>query len=358
MNDTSMDNIKSAKDLVGDIEYISDTESPDSYQSFPPAFCNLEDVPPGKWRSLLEKTLGRDVATLPKGEIYRARNASMVGNGFLVTESGIQIADTLPNGKPIEITEPAVQVVEDFAVLLRKHGDSNFGHWLVEICTRIPHFRRAFPLEQWKVIVPSRPLSMRNLRQTTLEWMGIDKDRIIWAENEHTLLSDVAFMTVNSIHSHTHDPLGVSEFRREALSHVETGGHRRLYVSRDNSMRRRLLNEADVLSKLAEFGFEIVSPEAFPIEQQAQIFSSAQVVIGVSGAAMTNILFAPSSCKVLSFNPDSAPEFFFWDLANIVGQEFSFIFGPASDPHLLSHSDFTVDINALDRWLRERCINP
>lgn len=80
------------------------------------------------------------------------------------------------------------------------------------------------------------------------------------------------------------------------------------------------------------------------------MFSNAEAIAGISGAALTNILFAPADCRILALMPNYGFEFFFWDIANIVGQDFSYIVGEAEAPEQLGHSNFTVDLRYIREW--------
>jgi capsular polysaccharide biosynthesis protein len=75
--------------------------------------------------------------------------------------------------------------------------------------------------------------------------------------------------------------------------------HRKLYLSRSATSRRRIQNEAEVLEVLTPVGFECVRPETLSVREQIALFSQASHIVGPSGAAMTNMLFAPAGAHVV-----------------------------------------------------------
>lgn len=79
-------------------------------------------------------------------------------------------------------------------------------------------------------------------------------------------------------------------------SGIESGS--RLFISRKNIPRRKF-NEEELVSSLQDLGFVSVSPEEFSFEEQIALFNNADVVVGPSGAAMTNLLFCKPGAKVL-----------------------------------------------------------
>lgn len=328
------------------------------YESRPPVFANLDDLIDTA-RTRAQQVLFRSRAVLPAARILRLDNARVAERGAVITKNDQQILETLLYGRPVDVATVPEREFRDFTVLLRKPGDGNYGHWLIEMCSRISEYRRAYPADDWKVAIPYHPQETRGLRQRTLQWLGIDRDRIVWLTGTTTRFHDLAFITSNSVHSHTHAPEGIRSVRNAALNTMgntvrDLKKGRRFFLCRDPNRFRALLNEAEILEICKGYGFEAVRPERLSIDEQVCLFSSAECIMGVSGAALTNILFAPQGCKILSLNPNHGPEFFFWDIANILGQEFSYIFGPVVDPERSVHSAFRVDAQLVADWLKEQ----
>ena len=77
----------------------------------------------------------------------------------------------------------------------------------------------------------------------------------------------------------------------------------------------------------------------------AQLYSRAEVVLGVHGGALTNLLFAPAGCLVIELMPeqaDRARRQLFWNLAAISDQTYAQIVCPvAGDP---SEGTLRVDV--------------
>jgi capsular polysaccharide biosynthesis protein len=79
---------------------------------------------------------------------------------------------------------------------------------------------------------------------------------------------------------------------------------RRIYVSRNESKMRRVVNEDDLLPMLEKLGFEIVRPGLLPLAQQVREFASADVVVSPHGAGLTNILFCRPDAKLVEIFPE------------------------------------------------------
>lgn len=101
----------------------------------------------------------------------------------------------------------------------------------------------------------------------------------------------------------------------------------RIYISREKSRRRKIINEADVISVLEEYGFAIVYNEDYLFYEQVSFYSKAKYLIGCHGAGLTNMLFMPSSSKILEFhkrqtNFKDHHSLIFWYLADGLGHQY------------------------------------
>ena len=91
---------------------------------------------------------------------------------------------------------------------------------------------------------------------------------------------------------------------------------RRLYVARGATKRRRVVGEERLIGSLESKRFEICKMDGLSIEEQARLFSSAEIIIAPHGAALTNLIFAPAGCKVIEIFPAGYTKEYFYALAD------------------------------------------
>ena len=77
----------------------------------------------------------------------------------------------------------------------------------------------------------------------------------------------------------------------------------KIYVSRQNSNSRNLINEDDIIEYLKTKNFRIIDTNNMDIQEQIKIFSSAGVVIGPTSSSLTNLIFCPKDTKVIELKP-------------------------------------------------------
>ena len=95
-------------------------------------------------------------------------------------------------------------------------------------------------------------------------------------------------------------PVAIQHLRRELARRITPAADapRRIYLSRRGAATRRLANEAELLPLLEQRGFVEVHPESLSAAEQLALFQSADLILGVDGAALVNLLIAPAHAKV------------------------------------------------------------
>ena len=126
---------------------------------------------------------------------------------------------------------------------------------------------------------------------------------------------------------------------------------RRLFVCR-RSHSRLLLNEDEVWALLFPLGFERVEPAQ--VANAEQVFSEAEAVVGVHGAALTNLLFCKPGTKVLELLPSDHSYPCYISMAHHAGLHYDALICPSTqvverpiEEVYDSNFDFTVSREAL-----------
>ena len=78
----------------------------------------------------------------------------------------------------------------------------------------------------------------------------------------------------------------------------------KIYIRREDSNYRKILNEADLISKLRKQEFEIINPQHFEILEQMKIFSKAEVIVSPHGSNMSNLIFCKEGTKIIEISPE------------------------------------------------------
>ncbi len=88
-----------------------------------------------------------------------------------------------------------------------------------------------------------------------------------------------------------------------SLSYNKKDTGLKLYLSRQNSDYRNLINEGDIIEKLKSKNFMIVDTNNMSIFEQIKMFSAADVIIGPTSSALVNIVFSQKGTRVIEIIP-------------------------------------------------------
>jgi hypothetical protein len=142
-------------------------------------------------------------------------------------------------------------------------------------------------------------------------------------------------------------PTGVSKYGR------------RIYISRITRTRqlgayRGLMNEEELIGELEKIGFQTVEPEFLSFADQVRAFKDAEVVVGLGGAAMFNVVFCQPGTKVVTI--ESTTEFLeaHTNMFASLGHRYSVIIGQEdlSDTRTV-HRRWTVEVPRVVRTIRD-----
>ena len=81
------------------------------------------------------------------------------------------------------------------------------------------------------------------------------------------------------------------------------GSSKKIYITRQDSSYRKIINESDVVTLLREKGFKVINPQLYEIEEQIEIFSNAEKIIAPHGSNLANIIFCKPGTEILEITP-------------------------------------------------------
>lgn len=245
----------------------------------------------------------------------------------------------------------------------------NWYHWLLEILPRI-WLTRLLPGEyvETPILVPERVLGSPNHRASLEQivgsdrivalpsWGAIDVERLVWIDG----MFDMAHIAspLGGPHPSRFHQAGMREYRKDlgAIGHHHRrwSGPERVFLDRGNHSRR--FNRDEVLAVVQRHGFTAVDAGALSFQEQVRLFGAATAVVGPSGAAWSNLLFARPELQGIYWLPDSLAGSRLWSsLADISGcSVYEMTYSDAVRSYH-SESDYRVEPDRLDaalsRWL-------
>jgi hypothetical protein len=289
----------------------------------------------------------------PAEGVATFHDATVFGGGTIRVDDGRFLAESVrismtqdPDVLSAQDVGSRVQRTFQCAVFVGRYVQTgNYAHFLLEVLPRL--------LLDGDQLPGDAPIllheSARPWAADVLGVAGLDPARIEWIGPDPVGVEILYWPTPNTLHPLHHSPRIFPRLRSLAEDQSCGPARRRLYVSRADASRRRLLNENEVLEVLTPCGFECVVPGQMSFEEQVRAFAEANVVVGICGAGLANMVFMPPGGTVVMLSPSSVPGVFFWDIAHHLDIEFVALWGPNADPtDRGQHPDFRVDTGVLE----------
>ncbi|MBI5279937.1 MAG: glycosyltransferase family 61 protein [Burkholderiales bacterium] len=240
--------------------------------------------------------------------------------------------------------------LDDSAVLVGSH--LNYYHWLVGHFPRLLMARRYGLLEGCKILVNQ---DLPAFAEESLRWLGIDLGLLERLQPGEALQVEEAMVPAMLLADTVAHPL-VAQLVREALPAAGAAHGRRIYLSRQDAANRRLRNEEALIAQLERHGFERHLPSAMTLREQVELCASAEAIVAVHGAALTNMLFAPAGTRIIEIFTPSLPAGFFLLLAHACGLPHQWVpaqvVDPRPDASPLYHLQWEVDLDVMAQALQ------
>lgn len=327
---------------------------------YPQATLNIPaigfgDINPQATTSLGRAILGEwdpDAVSLRLGEIATCRlRDAIVHPPGIVTVGDRIIKETLihvhleqmgysRNGDTVGLPDPGYGVRLPEALHLLGGNSSNHFHWLLDILPRLqvspfidPPFRGPILLPRAQTSVQRDILELLSSRPNPLFLVGL-----------HDTVRVASLLLTPNLVGYGFTP---NPFLRTFYDHllsclgVDEGPVRRIYVSREDSVNRPLVNEDAVVKLVTQYGFETVELAGRPLREQALMFRTASHIIAPHGGGLANIVFCREGTALCELQMDQYIRWFFRRLAGVRNMRYGCVIGHAeagADPAMWPHT--------------------
>lgn len=254
-------------------------------------------------------------------------------------------------------------------IFVAGNGSFNYYHWLVELFPKLELLSGLpEPYRDWPLLMSEDAREISSFDES-IQLSGVSADVIYLDRKRSYLVDELVYLdTPNNMpfnltvgtrfraSSFFTDRESVDFVRRTLLGEASAGktAARRIFLGRRNE--RRPYNEKQVASCLDQFGFETVYMEELSLQEQARTVSEAEWIVGPTGAAWTNLIFASSGARCLCWMPEEYGDFSsFSNIAAIVGAQLHYLTyrTGARTTAELYQSSYSVDVTEIERFLKE-----
>jgi hypothetical protein len=235
---------------------------------------------------------------------------------------------------------------EEKLLSLRFYWEDNYFHFLNDILPRLRMAREHGVPDDVPVVVGRRLAKQQFFMEAFPD--GVVDGRRMIVQDDAYLAADEIIVACPEVCS------------RENFSYVADmlggspcpAGTRRIFVDRAPSRGRYIHNMQDLQPALRRHGVEVVDPESMSLREQAELFGSSELISGIHGAGLGNMLFRRSAPTVLLeiFQPLEAPPWFA-HMAAELGYTYDALSGYAEERMYHRMQPFSVDPDLFEEKL-------
>jgi hypothetical protein len=227
------------------------------------------------------------------------------------------------------------------------HADAYY-HWLFDVLPRLEILRLA-GWERWDHLIVNA--AGATYERETLHRFGVPADLIRELGTRTHFVAD-RLVVPSTVGIPGTVPTWAYQLLRDRLlpATPSPGAPLRLYISRSDTEQRRLADEERLVARLEPLGFTCLTLTGRPLDEQIDLFSRAEVVVGPHGGGLSNLVWcSPGTAVVELFGHDWAKPVF-WGLSEQLGLRHHHVIGRPATPGLRpGYGAMVVDHDAVVR---------
>lgn len=303
-----------------------------------PQIINADLIEPGS-RSVMDESWKRDYFEERDAEYFRLSEVYVVGE-CLILDNQLRVLTNVSDAYTDEEIEWSVRQVQTNreaetlphfdrpTILSKRRAGHNYGHYLMENLPMAVVGGQVAKSDNPLYLVHLVPPATMDVVFRSFRLLGIDMDQIlVQATHEPMYFEDllvVRGLTKHGTYMSALSLMATNKMSQRLVDIADTmpgRGHDKLFVRRVPGWRRgrQLHNEGEIARRLSNCGYWSVNPGQMSLDQQIRLFSRAKLVVGVIGAAMTNIAFCRTGTRAILLVPGAFPDTFFWFIAQHKG---------------------------------------
>ena len=198
---------------------------------------------------------------------------------------------------------PKPQPVSGRTLVLASTGGDTYFHWMTDVLPRLGLARRGgYDPESYDWVLvnglthPFQKETLKHLGISENCCLSFHKTELAYEMEEALLPSLPGVPGVV--------PPETVDFLRNTFPAGKNPRARKIFIGRGEAKHRPLIHEREIWAQLQKRGYESVDCGKMSVQEQANIFGSAEVVVGAHGAALSNLVFCRPGTQVVElFSP-------------------------------------------------------
>jgi hypothetical protein len=223
---------------------------------------------------------------------------------------------------------------------------NNFFHWFAEVLPKMIYVKNHLN----RAVQFYFPFALADYQISSLGLCGIS-----YQENKCEVAFFSSLKLVENFAGSTgyyHTRL-INETSQLIINKLQLTKNRRrkIYITRKNAARRRILNEELVIVELLKYGFEIFDFDEVSFQQQVEILVNTSILVSLHGAALTNMIFMQPGSVVFELLPTEVfSDKCYFILAGTMKHAYYYLFCEINGPNHIT-ADYLVNVDSFESTL-------
>jgi|GEM_PF-4574991 len=294
------------------------------------------------------------ILSINNGKIYGRHALITTGDRQILAESVFNhlpyIKDVssgrihYPQAMPELIQQMTTSAHYETVFVLANYFGNAYYHWMMESLPRLWLLQQHQQATGQTIpVLLSEPLP--DFAQETLKLFGIE-DMLFWTATHGVAQNLLLPMAINGTGIPSPYVMRqVSQQLQVAIGDLPEFDCPRIYISRKNSHKRRIINEDEVMTLLEKHGFVSFTLEDMTLAEQIALFKQADIVIGAHGAGFSNCIHS-ENITLLEFFEPSYINLCFYRLAGGYGFKYAYLTGQSANLNII------IDVFELETLLQ------
>lgn len=242
--------------------------------------------------------------------------------------------------KWLQVAYWATNTVIDKAINCLGWACTNYYHFTFEILSRLMYADGRSEYKDFPILVDAGALAIPQMKDM-LDRINVYRHPIIPVhEYQRIHVRNLVYVSRNlwiapgmrrGIAADAQDNLmsrSVADHIRNRILDKSLQGKRassgkKVFLSRRNCKVQRLVNTDEVEQIFTDSGYQIVFTEEMTFDEQIALFNNADVIVGATGAAFTNIVYCHEGAQIGIIISDNQPAYFYSNIANMIKVRFT-----------------------------------
>ena len=282
-------------------------------------------------------------------------NLAQYSSGFIV-EHGLRHA----------MTRECSPVILECGIAIIGAGDTNYYHWVIEVLGKLQFIEElSSDYDDFPILISERACNIGSIR-TFLSLFNLNREIIYLNGCTHYQVKELLFINspnfvVTNLRKGCEPSIEGCFIRDESLAYLRNlvlkaaktikakRMPKRVFLARKGDIRD--YNQAEVQALLEKYDFTAVYLEDLNLLQQARLLNQADMVVGPSGAAWTNIIFCQTGVRGLCWvNQKHSKLSCFSNLAYFAGLQLDYLCYQ-NDSNEVYYDNYSIELKGIETWV-------